>query len=176
MTLFEEFDIRSEIGPLLRRCDRRAADLYESAVDPDAPTRQQCGVLLVVHQMDDPTQAEISQRTGIDRSTVRGIVRRLAKRGLLEMKPAPNDHRAVAHSLTDEGLETLKKYMRVLVENQEKIIAPVPISLRPVFIECLQRVAGYEVRYDDQAMPLLDEVHTRPKRRGHRKKHSKSSA
>src|SRR3546814_12796183 len=65
---------------LLRRCDRHSLDLYESSVGPDAPTRQQVGVMLVIHQLKEPTQVQISQRSGIDRSTISGIVRRLAKK------------------------------------------------------------------------------------------------
>src|SRR3546814_3113472 len=85
MTTIDDFDIRTEIGPLLRRCDRHSLDLYESSVGPDAPTRQQVGVMLVIHQLKEPTQAQISQRSGIDRSTIRGIVRRLAKNGLVQL-------------------------------------------------------------------------------------------
>src|SRR3546814_8896489 len=81
MTTIDDFDIRTEIGPLLRRCDRHSLDLYESSVGPDAPTRQQVGVMLVIHQLKEPTQVQISQRSGIDRSTISGIVRRLAKNG-----------------------------------------------------------------------------------------------
>src|SRR3546814_17969881 len=75
MTTIDDFDIRTEIGPLLRRCDRHSLDLYESSVGPDAPTRQQVGVMLVIHQLKEPTQVQISQRSGIDRSTISGIVR-----------------------------------------------------------------------------------------------------
>src|SRR3546814_1594599 len=120
MTTIDDFDIRTEIGPLLRRCDRHSLDLYESSVGPDAPTRQQVGVMLVIHQLKEPTQVQISQRSGIDRSTISGIVRRLAKNGLVQLNPSLSDNRAVTHSLTIDGLAVLNKSMKVLIENQAK--------------------------------------------------------
>src|SRR3546814_13091832 len=100
ISTIDDFDIRTEIGPLLRRCDRHSLDLYESSVGPDAPTRQQVGVMLVIHQPKQPTQVHISQRSGIDRSTLSGIVRRLPNIGLVRLTPSLIDNRPWPHSLT----------------------------------------------------------------------------
>src|SRR3546814_6606550 len=104
----------------LRRCDRHSLDLYESSVGPDAPTRQQVGAMLVIHQLKEPTQVQISQRSGIDRSTISGIVRRLAKNALFKLNPPLSDNRAVTHSLTINGLAFLNKSMKVLMEKNRK--------------------------------------------------------
>src|SRR3546814_14729681 len=122
MPPIDEFDIRTEIGPLLRRCDRHSLDLYESSVGPDAPTRQQVGVMLVIHQLKEPTQVQISQRSGIDRRTISGIVRRLAKNGLVQLNPALRDNRAVTHSLKLDVIAVLYTSRTVLNEKQAKIM------------------------------------------------------
>src|SRR3546814_19230576 len=127
MPPIDEFDIRTEIGPLLRRCDRHSLDLYESSVGPDAPTRQQVGVMLVIHQLKEPSQVPISQRSGIDRSTISGIVRRLAKNGLVQLIPSLSDIRAVTHFLTIDGFVVLNTSITVLLYNQAKTIETLTI-------------------------------------------------
>src|SRR3546814_10942076 len=96
----------------------------------------------------------ISQRSGIDRSTISGIVRRLAKNGLVQLNPSLSDNRAVTHSLTIDGLAVLNNSMKVLIENQAKLMATIPISMRPIFNECLHPIAAFPVT-GQQHLPEL---------------------
>src|SRR3546814_10844858 len=104
----------------------------------------------------------------MDRSTISGIVRRVAKNGLVQLNPLLSDNRAVTHSLTIDGLAVLNKSMKVLIENQAKLMAPIPISMRPIFIECLQRIAGFHVTGNDD----MPELPVRPAQRRRRKRKS----
>src|SRR3546814_16996082 len=120
MTTIDDFDIRTEIGPLLRRCDRHSLDLYESSVGPDAPTRQQVGVMLVIHQLKEPTPVQISPRSSIDRSTISGIVRRMAKHGLVQLTPSFSDNREVQHPLPPDLTAFLHKSTNHTIINTTK--------------------------------------------------------
>jgi DNA-binding MarR family transcriptional regulator len=53
---------------------------------------------------DAPTQREIGERTGTDPNTASQIVRGIERRGLLRRTPHARDSRALALSLTPEGL------------------------------------------------------------------------
>jgi MarR family transcriptional regulator, organic hydroperoxide resistance regulator len=53
----------------------------------------------------EPTQKELTDRTGIDVNTVSQIVRGLERRGIVRRLPHPRDSRAVTLSLTEAGLE-----------------------------------------------------------------------
>ncbi len=55
------------------------------------------------------SQTGIVERTGIDRSTLADIVRRLSKKGLLQRRRTREDARAYAVKLTDEGEKLLRR-------------------------------------------------------------------
>jgi DNA-binding MarR family transcriptional regulator len=51
-----------------------------------------------------PMQRDLAERTGIDPNTMSQVVRALERRGVIARGPHPDDSRAVALSLTREGL------------------------------------------------------------------------
>jgi DNA-binding MarR family transcriptional regulator len=52
-----------------------------------------------------PTQREIAERTGTDANTTSQIIRGIERRGLVRRDPHARDSRALALSLTPQGLE-----------------------------------------------------------------------
>jgi DNA-binding MarR family transcriptional regulator len=66
-------------------------------------------VLTTVAENAGLSQTGIVDKTGIDRSTLADIVRRLSKKGLLQRRRTKADARAYAVRLTDEGEELLRK-------------------------------------------------------------------
>src|SRR3546814_12813145 len=58
--------------------------------------------------------------------------------------------------------------MKVLIENQAKLMATISISMPPIFIECLQRIAGFHVTGNDD----MPELPARPAQRRRRKRKS----
>ena len=64
------------------------------------------------HGRPEPTQKQLSDRTGIDVNTISQLLRGLERRGLVRRVPHPADSRAVALSLTDTGLELARHCTR----------------------------------------------------------------
>jgi DNA-binding MarR family transcriptional regulator len=54
-------------------------------------------------------QARISERTGIDKATLVGVLNDLGERGLTHRAPDPTDRRAHAVSITPKGLRLLQR-------------------------------------------------------------------
>ena len=138
------FDQTNEPGPLLRRCHQRSSDIYSARTGVGAPTRQQLAILLAIHQLDRPTQARISARTGADRNTIAEVIRRLSARGLVEKRPSPDDSRASELELTAEGTAMVEAMLPQVRAVQAEILAPLPPELRSTFLLCLRIVAGVE--------------------------------
>ena len=71
-----------------------------------APQFLVLAALLHLHGRDGeaPTQREIGERTGTDPNTASQIVRGIERRGLVRRTPHARDSRALALSLTPEGL------------------------------------------------------------------------
>jgi MarR family transcriptional regulator, temperature-dependent positive regulator of motility len=65
-------------------------------------------VLACVGESDGLSQADIVEETGVDRSTIAELVRRMGKKGLLQRRRSKQDARAYIVKLTESGRETLK--------------------------------------------------------------------
>ncbi len=128
-------------GHLLRRCQQRAVDLFAEEVGEDGPTPRQFAVLLCVYQNPGASQNDLVRATGIDRSTLAGIVRRLAGRGLLSRRRTEADRRANAVGITAAGERALLSALDAVERAQSRILAPVAPGRRPEAMALLVRLA-----------------------------------
>ena len=71
-------------------------------------TPRQYAVLLDRSLNEGLSQTDLVENTGIDRSTLADIVRRMLKKGLLQRRRTKEDARAYAVKLTDEGWRALR--------------------------------------------------------------------
>ena len=67
---------------LLHRAGQRADELFSATMGESDLTPRQFAVLKTVAKSEDLSQTALVQQTGIDRSTLADIVRRLIKKGL----------------------------------------------------------------------------------------------
>ena len=128
-------------GHLLRRCQQRAVDLFAAELGEDGPTPRQFALLLCIRQNPGATQIELVRLSGIDRSTLAEILRRLLKRGLVARKRTEGDQRANALTLTAEGEALLARAMPAVAAVQERILAPIPRAERKRLIALLGLIA-----------------------------------
>ena len=80
---------------LLHRVGQSAAVIFHGEMTTDVTPRQ-LAVLMTVAQNEGLNQSELVEGTGIDRSTLADIVRRLVERGLLHRRRTREDARAYA--------------------------------------------------------------------------------
>jgi DNA-binding MarR family transcriptional regulator len=92
---------------LLHRAGQCAADIFTAEMGDLDLTPRQFAVLLTVAQNEGLSQTDLVLLTGIDRSTLADIVRRMLKKGLLQRRRTHEDARAYAVKLTDEGTRIL---------------------------------------------------------------------
>jgi len=98
--------VRSPIH-LLHRAGQCASDVFTSEMAGLDLTPRQFAVLLTVAQNEGLSQTDLVELTGIDRSTLADIVRRMLKKGLLQRRRTREDARAYAVKLTEEGMRIL---------------------------------------------------------------------
>ena len=92
---------------LLHRALQRALDIYAEAFGDSGITQRQFALLAAADERDGATQADLVRITGIDRSTLADIARRMIGKGLLERERSNVDARANAVRLTDAGRAVL---------------------------------------------------------------------
>ena len=94
---------------LLHRAGQCAEELFQAEIGEADLTARQLAVLNTVAENEGVSQTGIVERTGIDRSTLADIVRRLSKKGLLQRRRTKDDARTYAVKLTAEGEKLLHR-------------------------------------------------------------------
>ena len=92
---------------LLHRASQAVEEIFQAEGDSDLTPRQ-LAVLATEAGNEGLSQTDIVNLTGIDRSTLADIVRRLVKKGLLQRRRTKQDARAYAVKLTEEGQRVLR--------------------------------------------------------------------
>ncbi|HRN83779.1 MAG TPA: helix-turn-helix domain-containing protein, partial [Hyphomicrobium sp.] len=88
---------------LLHRAGQCADELFALRVGEAGLTPRQFAVMTAIANSEEPSQTTLVERTGIDRSTMADIVRRLTARGLVQRRRTRRDARRYAVRLTDKG-------------------------------------------------------------------------
>ena len=92
---------------LLHRALQRALDIYAEEFGESDLTQRQFAVLAAADAREGATQADLVRVTGIDRSTLADMAKRMIEKGLLERERSSLDARANAVRLTDAGRQAL---------------------------------------------------------------------
>jgi len=100
--------LESLLVHLLHRAVQEADAVFMQHVGEGGLTPRQFAVLLTVAQQPNANQTHLVEMTGIDRSTIADLVRRLVRQGLLQRRRTKEDARAYAIRLSEKGRETLR--------------------------------------------------------------------
>jgi MarR family transcriptional regulator, temperature-dependent positive regulator of motility len=133
---------RLERSPLhlLHRAGQCAAEVFQAELGAGDVTPRQFAVLVTVSQNEGLSQTHLVERTGIDRSTLADIVRRMLKKGLLQRRRTREDARAYAVKLTEEGWRVLKSVDPLARKVDERILASLPSAQRERLIQDLNAI------------------------------------
>lgn len=108
---------------LLHRAGQCAGDIFQNKLGTSDLTPRQFAVLVTVAQNEGLSQTHLVEKTGIDRSTLADIVRRMLKKNLLQRRRTREDARAYAVKLTDEGWRTLRSVEPAAVEVDDVVLS-----------------------------------------------------
>lgn len=131
----------SSLTHLLHRACQAADSIFNDEAGKTGLTTRQFAVLLAVGRNRDISQTGLVHVTGIDRSTVAEIVKRLLKRGLLKRKRTRQDARAYAVRLTDEGAVLMRDAEPAARRAEERIRQPFSADDIAALKEALSRLA-----------------------------------
>ncbi|MBA4324347.1 MAG: MarR family transcriptional regulator [Rhodobacter sp.] len=104
MTDAKAYRLDDQIGYVLRRVTQRHLAIFAAAI-PEVTTTQ-FAVLARLAEIGPQSQNHLGRETAMDAATIKGVVDRLAKLGLVATNSDPADRRRLTVSLTAAG-ETL---------------------------------------------------------------------
>ena len=136
---------------LLHRAGQLAEDIFSSSVGDLGITARQYVVLSVVDGLEDPSQTTLCEISGVDRSTLADIVRRLVSRGLLTRRRTRNDARMYAVRITPEGKRLLEKASPIALMVDAAVLKCLTVTERETFNNLLQKVMSQSDSVDERA-------------------------
>ena len=125
---------------LLHRAGQCAGDLFAREVHAEGLTPRQYAVLLAVSLEEGLSQTDLVERTGIDRSTLADIVRRLLKKGLIKRSRSKSDARVYSVRLSDKGRLALTAAQPAADHAEERLLASLEPERRHEFLDSLDRI------------------------------------
>jgi DNA-binding MarR family transcriptional regulator len=125
---------------LLHRAGQRAAEVFQGEIDEAELTPRQYAVLHTVSLNEGLSQTQLVEKTGIDRSTLADVVRRMLKKGLLQRRRTREDARAYAVKLTEDGMRALKSADPIAKRVDDRILGGLSSAQRERFLHDLNAI------------------------------------
>jgi DNA-binding MarR family transcriptional regulator len=122
---------------MLHRAGQCAGEVFHAEMQDGDLTPRQYAVLLTVAANEGISQTGLVVKTGVDRSTLADIVRRMLKKGLLQRRRTKEDARAYAVKLTEDGKRMLRGAEPVTERVDSRILDAIPAKHRDQFMDNL---------------------------------------
>ena len=127
---------------LLHRAGQCAGDVFQAEMVAGDLTPRQFAVLVAVSQDEGLSQTSLVRKTGIDRSTLADIVRRMLRKGLLQRQRTKDDARAYSVKLTEEGWKALQQAQPTVEVVDSRVLSVLPEPDRDRFIADLTKIVS----------------------------------
>ena len=148
---------------LLKRCAQYFGDLYQNEAGSQELTKQQFTLLSALEHNDGVSQTALVEMTGIDRSTLAEMVRRMLDKGLLSRERTEEDQRANAVAISQAGRRALRAARTASERAEKALLESLPPADRPKLVRFLSILAEAGEAYAANG-------HAAPKMRSRRKR------
>lgn len=129
----------AQVGFLLRQVMQRHTTIFGARMGEDL-TSTQWAALAKLTEKGPCSQNLLGRLTAMDAATIKGVVDRLVKRGLVETRPDPEDGRRLVVALTAEGAELTARATPIAQEITEETLAPLDGTERGQLLALLARL------------------------------------
>lgn len=138
MTSKQPYILDDQVGFLLRRAQQRHLSLFAAAI-PQVTTTQ-WAVLARLSQLGPLSQNHLGRETAMDAATIKGVVDRLVRMGLVATAPDPDDRRRLTVSLTDAGRALHESTWKTALSVSDTTLAPLAGDERTTLMALLLRL------------------------------------
>lgn len=128
-----------QIGYVLRRVTQRHLAIFSEHI-PQVTTTQ-FAVLARLAEMGPQSQNHLGRATAMDGATIKGVVDRLARQGLVETCADPDDRRRLTVTLTAAGSDLFANTTAMALEVSDRTLDVLDASERAQLMALLTRLA-----------------------------------
>ena len=110
---YEALKLENQLCFPLYACAREVVKKYKPFLDDIGLTYTQYVTMLVLWEKPEVTSKEIGERLHLDSGTLTPVIKKLADKGLVTRRRAPEDERNLVVALTDAGLALRDRAARI---------------------------------------------------------------
>ena len=132
--------LAERVGFLLGKTHTRIAAAAAESLGEPGFTMKHFGCLTVIATEGPLSQQRLSERIGLDRTTIVAIVDDLERAGYVERRRDPEDRRAYALEITRSGRTWRDQVGRALLEAEAEFLAPLTERERQTLVRLLQKL------------------------------------
>lgn len=132
------YHLEDQIGFKLRLANQRHLEIFSSEM-PDLTPRQ-FAVLAKLRDEGTTSQNQLGRMVAMDAATTKGVVERLAKKGMIATSPSPTDRRRIDISLTDEGHALLARVVPIAARISERTMRNLTLRERARLLTLLDKL------------------------------------
>ena len=133
------YRLDEQAGFLLRQATQRHAGLFASLIG-DETTPTQWAVLAKLMEVGACSQNALGRQTAMDAATVKGVVERLLRRGLVATRNDADDARRIVVDLTGAGRRMVETCEPRALAITEATLKPLSAPERKMFLALLKRL------------------------------------
>lgn len=130
-----------QIGFILRQVSQRHAAIFAAGIGEQDLTATQWAVLAKLVERGPCSQNRLGRRTAMDAATIKGVVDRLGKRGLIDTRPDPEDGRRLEVALSPAGQALAERILPLAHRITEETLAPLTEAEQATLVELLRRLS-----------------------------------
>ncbi len=127
-----------QIGYILRRVTQRHLALFAQSL-PELTTTQ-FAVLARLAALGPQSQNALGRETAMDAATIKGVVDRLGRQGLVATTPDAADRRRLTVTLTDQGAQTFQRLIPAALQVSAQTLAPLSPAEAATLADLLSRL------------------------------------
>lgn len=134
------YRLEDQVGYYLRRAGQRHAAIFAGhMVDDLTPT--QWAALVKLAEFHSVSQNLLGRETAMDGATIKGVVDRLLKRGLVATAADPEDGRRMLVSITPHGLAAVARGLGAATAITAETLKPLNTAERRTLLDLLRKLA-----------------------------------
>ena len=134
-----DYVLDRQAGFLMRLAGQRHAVIFQSLAPLDLTPTQFSAVIRLL-DLGECSQNELGRQTAMDVATIKGVVDRLRKRGLVEVRPDPADKRRSLISLAAAARALEDKLHAAGHRITEETLRPLTASEQRAFLALLSKL------------------------------------
>lgn len=132
------YHLGNQVGFVLRQASQRHLAIFSRTIDGLTP--MQFAAMAKLHEAGALSQNALGRLTAMDAATIKGVVDRIGKRGLVSTERDTQDRRRTIVSLTEEGVRLIKKSELLACSISEETLAPLSKDDQVVFLQLLKKL------------------------------------